>query len=75
MIRNEKKELEADVKQKKVRLENGVKGAQNGYKKMKEPQGKRFNIYGKDAEEFETESEMSMEKHSPVWSNIRKGRK
>lgn len=55
--------------EKKVRLENG-------YKKMKEKhQAKgRFDIYGKDAEDFETESEVSMEKHSPVWSNVRKGR-
>lgn len=81
IVRSEKKELEAmgmryHQEQKKVRLENGVKGSQNGYKKVKEQPPKRFDIYGKDAEEFESESEVSAEQpHSPVWSNVRKGRK
>lgn len=70
VVKSEKQVLE----QKKVRVENGVKGAkENGYQKMKQPSSKRFDIYGKDAEAFETESEVSMEKHSPVWSNVRKG--
>lgn len=75
-VKSEKIALEAMGKQeqKKVRVVNGVKnGAANGYKKMKEAQMKRFDIYGKDAEDFETESEMSVEKHSPVWSSVRKG--
>lgn len=43
--------------------------AQNGYKKIKENPNQRFDIYGKDADEKTT----PIEKHSPVWSQIRKG--
>lgn len=76
VVKNEKMTLETMGKQqqeqKKVRVINGA-NKNSGYKKMKELQLKKFNIYGKDAEDFETESEVSMEKHSPVWSTVRKG--
>ncbi|KAF2892984.1 hypothetical protein ILUMI_13188 [Ignelater luminosus] len=66
----------------KITGQNGFKSAaQNGYKKMKDKETpKRFDIYGKDADEFELqkgdvehEDSKQAERHSPVWSQIRKG--
>lgn len=76
MMKSEKKMVEATMgPRQEQKYQTRVESAQNGYKKMKEQQQpKRFNIYGKDAEDFETESEVSVEKHSPVWSNVRKGK-
>lgn len=64
--------------------QNGFRAPQqNGYHKMKEgkPRPKRFDIYGKDGDATDgssktvgkSEEELLAERHSPVWSQIRKG--
>ncbi|KAF5306869.1 hypothetical protein FQA39_LY00099 [Lamprigera yunnana] len=65
----------------KVSSPSDFKTTQNGYKKMKEREsGRRFDIYGKDAQDNDNFNEndaknpgTDLEKHSPVWSQIRKG--
>ncbi|KAB0792991.1 hypothetical protein PPYR_12611 [Photinus pyralis] len=65
----------------KVSSPGDFKTTQNGYKKMKErDSGRRFGIYGKDGdgdvnhEHTGKGSEATeSERHSPVWSQIRKG--
>lgn len=45
----------------------------NGYKQMKD-KPKRFDIYGKDIGDSESDAESkTAEEHSPVWSKIREG--
>lgn len=67
----------------KITGQNGFsKSSQNGYKKMKEKEtSRRFDIYGKDADEYQRQTDdvglddsKQAERHSPVWSQIRKGR-
>lgn len=68
VTKKEKKVVETvDVKKKKTKFD-----VQNGYKQMKD-KPKRFDIYGKDGEDSESEVS-TVGKHSPVWSNVRKGR-
>lgn len=57
----------------------GNNNGQNGYAKMRD-KPKRFDIYGKDGDDDDKESELDFddassktELHSPVWSKIRKG--
>ncbi|KAF5283607.1 hypothetical protein FQR65_LT13813 [Abscondita terminalis] len=65
----------------KVSSPSEFKPTQNGYKKMKEGResGRRFDIYGKDAQNPDAKNEpkeqdsVDFERHSPVWSQIRKG--
>lgn len=60
-------------------FKNEAKGAQNGYKKMKEKESpKTFGIYGKDAVDrdaidSDADDLYKVEEFSPVWSQIRKG--
>lgn len=74
-----------DDKSKKVEsdeenIKNNQSAKSNGVKPANGEKPKRFNIYGKDAEEDDKESELDFddassktELHSPVWSKIRKG--
>lgn len=66
----------------KPKKKSKEKATQNGYKKMKDkPQPRRFDIYGRDADEFGEGSETDVdefkpkesERHSPVWSHVKKG--
>lgn len=59
---------------------NNQTAKSNGVKPGNGEKSKRFDIYGKDAEEDDKESELDFddtsskkELHSPVWSKIRKG--
>lgn len=65
----------------KVSSPGDFKTTQNGYKKMKErDSGRKFGIYGKDADDDvnhehtgKNSEATESERHSPVWSQIRKG--
>lgn len=82
----ERRKLEEYERQKMLKDQNGQSdqngyksSQQNGYQKMKEgkPKPRRFDIYGKDADSTDGGSKGGKdeltERHSPVWSQIRKG--
>ncbi|VEN41570.1 unnamed protein product [Callosobruchus maculatus] len=72
-----------NAKNNNKREESEARKNGKGYHQMKDDLPKRFGIYGKDATDgFGSETDdteelrmpPAMESHSPVWSNIRKGR-
>ncbi|KAK5641551.1 hypothetical protein RI129_010098 [Pyrocoelia pectoralis] len=78
----DKVKIEPNGHQFKVSNPSEFKSTQNGYKKMKErDSGRRFGIFGKDvvADDINDEHKgkgsdaTESERHSPVWSQIRKG--